>query len=128
MSDVQESLNTLHDAAPALLQLEEAYQFEQLQDLVDAAEAGHAHHLRVLPSQNELVRHDRDDVNEKPAGHIVVSNIEAVIDNFHVLVVEGKIESDDDVDGEHYIDDGIDDLPGQAEFGEECDLQWCHEA
>jgi hypothetical protein len=78
--------------------------------------------------QYQLERNNRDQVDEKPALKVVLSNFPPISDDFTILIEYGRVEDGEYVNEEEQIDDVVGDSPGQVIIVHESHLKCRHRA
>ena len=93
-----------------LLKLENPYQLDQFEHPGNTAYPNDSNQVADLASRIEhpFKWENCNQVNRKPRGKILVKDGGAIFNDFEVIVVDGRIEDDEDVDQEKAIYNTID--------------------
>lgn len=95
-----------------LNEFENSEQASQLDQFVQAADAGHSEQLVQVEGLHQVVeRHDGDQVHSEPPTQVPLRDRFSINYGLEVFVVESGVEDDQDVEEEQHVDDGLHDDP-----------------
>jgi hypothetical protein len=87
------------------LHFHESHKLYQFENLIDATNSCHSKHVAARARfENKVKRDDCDEVESKPATQVVNCDQISVLYHLKIIIVDGGVENDNDVDQKHRVD------------------------
>ena len=101
-------LHMLEQLIPLLHNFENPEQTSQFDELVHPADPRNPHHVihisRLGARNNDVERNDGQKIYREPGVQVIFRYLAPIVDQLEVVVVEGRVENEDDVHQEHDVD------------------------